>query len=73
MTDQNTSAEHYPGETRDLIQNLTGVGQMFGLDKATRTDAEAAYKSGSLPVMRDASAAVTDWLRLNGGPGDIEL
>lgn len=73
VSDQKADTEHYPGETRDLTRSLEGAGQMFGLDVATRTGAEAAYKSGSLPLMRGASAAVTDWLRLNGGPDDIEL
>ena len=73
MSNQDTNAEHYPGETRDLTRNLAGSGQIFGLDETTRARAEAAYKSSSLPLMRDASTAVTDWLRLNGGPDDVEI
>ena len=73
MTIQDTNAEHYPGETRDLTRSLEGVGQIFGLGEATRTAAETAYKTGSLLLMRDASAAVTDWLRLNAGPGSFSL
>lgn len=49
------------------------MGQIFGLGEATRTAAETAYKTGSLLLMRDASAAVTDWLRLNAGPDDTEF
>ena len=68
MTD--TNGQRYEGEERDLHKVLAGAGQETELDGSIRTLAEKAYKTGDLPLLRVAGAAMTEWYRAQpGGEG----